>query len=249
MEVNQARFARIAGVSRPGINQAISRGRLVISGNGTLDTNNPLNRDYLEKHQWKQTSKTEEPPTAPGTERIPARVPHLYSPPAAVRHAMSDAQVASASGVAEEMLGFTIRELIMQHGTINGIERYVKILRDLTTADEKDQRMQERRGVQIPRDFVTSHVFTLLEQMMNKLLDVPARIVDSLIAHVMSDDDDARQKIINEIRDNLTVVITDSKELVVRQLEGAKGKEDDGVQEGIQDLKEQMSELAEAREN
>ena len=251
MEVTQAAFARMAGVSRASINGKIKNKTLILNSAGMLDTDNPLNREYLNAHQQKNTRQTIAP--APlsffGETETHNAAQKINGEKNAPQHKYlyTDSAAATAAGVPEYMLGLTIRELMAQYGAIQTVEKYVKILRDLTSADEKDQRMRERRQTLIPKDFVTAHVFELLEQMMSKLLDMPERIADNLIALVLTDKKDSRQKIINAMRDNVSVVITDTKELVIKQLELLKSKytstTSDATADAVQDLKEQIDEL------
>jgi hypothetical protein len=130
----------------------------------------------------------------------------------------------SQTGTAGEMLNMTIRELVSKYGSMANVEKYVKILRDLTAADEKDQRIQERRLIQIPKDFVQSSVTSLLETLMNKLLDLPERIADQAIAFVQADVDTARQKIILLLNDDISAAIADSKNQINNKIQNMKGK-------------------------
>ena len=51
MEVSKADFARMAGVSKAAISKKSKNKRLIVNSAGLLDTDNPINRMYLEKHQ------------------------------------------------------------------------------------------------------------------------------------------------------------------------------------------------------
>ena len=245
----------MAGVSRASVCGKVKNKTLIVDSGGMIDTDNPVNREYLEMHQQPATQTQTD--TAPASADVSGgeKAQGVYTlkiRPVPKRraqgYAMTDSAAATAAGIPEELLGLTIRELIARFGTVQNIEKYVKILRDLTAADEKDQRMRERRMAQIPKDFVTSQVFGLLEQMTNRLLDMPERIVDGLIALAATNDDSARQKIINSIRDNVSITISDTKNLIIKQLEVLKNKYDDNADttaNAIQDLKEQISELTE----
>ena len=234
----------MAGVSRASVCGKVKNKTLIVDSGGMIDTDNPVNREYLEMHQ--------QPATQTQTDTAPASADVSGGEKAQGVYTLKIRPVpkrrAQGYAMTEELLGLTIRELIARFGTVQNIEKYVKILRDLTAADEKDQRMRERRMAQIPKDFVTSQVFGLLEQMTNRLLDMPERIVDGLIALAATNDDSARQKIINSIRDNVSITISDTKNLIIKQLEVLKNKYDDNADttaNAIQDLKEQISELTE----
>jgi hypothetical protein len=49
------------------------------------------------------------------------------------------------SGIPGQLLGITIRELAERFHDLDGMERYVKIWRDLIDAEEKELAVQERR--------------------------------------------------------------------------------------------------------
>ena len=53
MEVTQSVFASMAGVNRASICVGIKKKSLVMNSAGKLDTDNPVNRRYLDKHQKK----------------------------------------------------------------------------------------------------------------------------------------------------------------------------------------------------
>ena len=78
--------------------------------------------------------------------------------------------------------------------------------------------------IQIPKDFVQSSVTSLLETLMNKLLDLPERIADQAIAFVQADVDTARQKIILLLNDDISAAIADSKNQINNKIQNMKGK-------------------------
>ena len=255
MEVNQATFARMASVSRASISGKIKNKTLIINSAGMLDTDNPVNREYLNMHQVKQaqiqSNFAAATATLSGGEKIPANIPKIQtktSGQAPRGYAMTDSAATRAAGIPEYMLGLTIRELVAQHGTLQNIEKYVKILRDLTTADEKDQRLQERRNILISKAFVTSHLFGLQEQQRNKMLDMPERVVDGLIALVQSGAENCRQQMINNMRDNISVIFADTTELMIKQLKGLENTASENETDTLQDLKEQIDVLTEKTE-
>jgi acetone carboxylase gamma subunit len=47
--------------------------------------------------------------------------------------------------IPRQLLGMTIRELITRYQGIDSVERYIKVLQDLTDLDEKYLLIQERR--------------------------------------------------------------------------------------------------------
>lgn len=230
MEVTQSVFASMAGVNRASICVGIKKKSLVMNSAGKLDTDNPVNRRYLDKHQKKLQE-------AHSFETFGEQVELGAVQKAAVAPKNLEAD---RNGVAGNLLNLTMRELIQQHGNMANVERYAKLVKDLTVADEKEQRIQERRLEQIPKDFVQASVFGFLEALMNKLLDLPERIADQAVAYVQADADTARSKIKNLLSDDITAAITDSKNQIIGGIENMKGRysQEDSLRDIVSDVME-----------
>lgn len=206
MEVSKADFARMAGVSKAAISKKSKNKRLIVNSAGFIDTDNPINRMYLEKHQKKLNKMPgvipgisagapvapAEPtapaavlpvPSAPGA-AIPGQPAETTTPAASARRTSAGNITVSAGYAADanKMLNMTLRELLQNYNGLDGIEKYAKILKDLMAADERAQRIQERRQLQIPKDFVISRLFGYINQQNNRLLDLPESMADQLIA-------------------------------------------------------------------
>ena len=232
MEVIPAEFARMAGVTRAAIGGKVKNGTLIINSAGMLDTDNPVNRAYLNKKQNLQQQSYAMP--------SPVVTPAVVS----VGSQQVQAAPAKKDNTPQQMLNMTLREIVAAYGSMDGVERYVKVLRDLTTADEKTQRLQEKRQMQIPRDFVVARLFGFINQLTNKILDVPDSLADQVIALVQSDSENCRQKIINYTRDVLSRAIGGSKEHIINELTSLKAKYDDSenISQKIDELYEQSLE-------
>ncbi len=228
MEVKAAEFARMAGVSRMAISGKIKNGTLVLNSGGKLDTDNPLNRAYLNKKQEKQKATLQMQELEKTlTEKTIATVNNRNARTTSLSGAGSKIKQGQAQGKAASMLGMTIQELIVRYGDFKGIGEYAKILRDLTAADEREQKTQERRMLQVPKDFVVSRLFSFIDQLMNKLLDIPEAVCDQVIALALSaDESKRRQEVINVLSDNLARCIGGCKEHIISELNGLKGKYD-----------------------
>ena len=217
MEVKQSQFATFCGVSRAAISKKVKNNTLIVNSAGMLDTDNPVNRAYLDKQKARKELRSVVTPTKTFTGSIKN----------------SDAGDKQLTPI--ELLNMPLREIVQTYGSVTNVERYAKLLKDLTTADEKDQRIQERRLVQIPKDFVTNTVFGLLETLMQKLLDIPDRLADQVIAYVQADVTSARQRIINTLSDNISVSIADAKQQIINKIENMKSKYDqeDIIQDAV----------------
>lgn len=238
MEVTQAEFARMAGVSRAAVSKKISNRTLIINSAGMLDTDNPVNRSYLDRHQGRVNLVIQQANTAVSSGRPAAE--KATTPPKTGAAYMAPAAYPEQSGMPAELLKMTLRELFQKYGSFDGLERYVKVLKDLMTADEKSQRLEEKRMLQIPKDFVIARVFGFLNQLSNKILDAPDTMADQVIALAKAGSDDCRAKVVLYMRDTLSRSIGGAKEAVINELQSLKGKYDDDDRTDIRDVLEEL---------
>jgi len=261
MEVTQAEFARMCGVKPPSISEKIKNGTLIINSGKKLDTDNPVNRNYLTAKQNKlqfeiQTQNFATQQSAPHqlkaqpSKNSVVKPGRVFTPETAASFsALNSASTAAGApeytitaGLTDAMLNMTLLQLITRYGGVAGIERFAKILQTLTTANEKELRLQERRQELVPKDFVTSRLFGYVDQLMNKLLDWPEGIVDTLIAKALASKQEARTELINYMRDGLTRCICDAKQHIANELDGLRSKYDTNRTE-IEELKETIEGL------
>jgi hypothetical protein len=89
--VNLADFARIAKISKPAVTKAIGSGRLIRQADGKIDTENPVNANYLAlkqkgvvilPHAQKEKPAPPEPPPVRAPLKPPARA--TVAPPAVI---------------------------------------------------------------------------------------------------------------------------------------------------------------------
>lgn len=222
----------MAGVSRVAIHKKIENKTLILNSGKMLDTDNPVNRAYLDKKQNKQKIASM---TLSAAEKTTSA-----SSPRQVQTVMIPAPMPEPeNNIPAEMLQMNLRELFQRFGNFQGLQDYVKILKDLTTADEKTQRLEERRQLQIPKDFVVARLFGFLNQLSNKILDAPDSMADQVIALVKSESD--RAKIVTYMRDVLSRCIGGAKENIINELNSLKGKYDDensDLRDAIDELKD-----------
>lgn len=225
MEVIASEFARMAGVSAMAVSKKIQNGTLIRNSAKKLDTDNPVNRAYLDRKQAKfkenlrlRSFEAEASDAADALAEIPASVP------AELRAGgYSSGNGAQAAG---DMLKMTLGQLLRRYTSVDGIEKYAKILRDLSAADEREQKTQERRLAQIPKDFVVQRLFGYVEQLMQRLLDVPEAVCDQVVAVTLAGGDGVRISVQHIISDSLTRCIAGAKEHVIGELDALKGKYD-----------------------
>jgi len=223
MEVKPAEFARLCGVTRQSVYSKIKNHTLVVNAAGLLDTDNPLNARYMADQKRKSAGLAPaQPPPGQGAGGETAAPPASqgYSPPPL----KTDVDIASEAGVPAEMLDLPLRELIIRYGGLYGLERQAKILQQITAANDRYQRTQERGLKLIPKDFVQGTTIQFLKTLTRQILEYPESSVDDIIAKVQAHGADAKPEIIQILRNGLGRVIGGAKDEITRDLENLKGK-------------------------
>ena len=146
------------------------------------------------------------------------------------------------SGSAKDIMNCTMGELLRRFNSIDNIERFSKIIRDLSAAEEREQKLQERRLIQVPKDFVVQRVFGYMDQLMEQLLDVPEAVCDQVIAVSLANGQDKRESVMNILNDNLTRCISGAKSHIVNELTALRSKYDKQENENIR-LREKLAEM------
>jgi hypothetical protein len=241
MEVKPAEFARLAGVSRASISGKMKKKTLIVNAAGFLDTDNPTNAGYLSRHNQKAAETTVAAYTINGGVS-PVKLPAPGAVPAA--NLADDSTIAQLAFAPREVLGLTIRELILNFPGLDKIERYSKILKDFTMAAEKDQRMKERSLTLIEKDFVVSRLFGFIDTLTKQSFDFPEAVADRVIALSKAQGEAARNDVITIMRDGIGRVIAGAKNQVIAELNVLKGKyqNDSRNDDKFDELKEVLEE-------
>jgi hypothetical protein len=217
MEVRPAQFARMAGVSSVAICKKSKNKTLIVNAAGFLDTDNPVNAAYLSMHREKNAQ------SPPGIMRVvsPSKLNNQYLPNSP---ALDDTEIARLSGIRIDLLHMTIRELILMFPGLDKIDRYMKYYKECTITREKELRIDERELKLIPKDFVISRLFPLVNTITKDLLDYPEGEVEKIIAIVRASGEGARNEIIKTMKDGLGRIIVGAKEQIVSELSNLKSK-------------------------
>jgi hypothetical protein len=242
MEVKPAEFARLAGVSRASISGKMKKKTLIVNAAGFLDTDNPTNAGYISRHSQKAAEATAAAYTSNGGIVSPVKLPAPGAVPAA--NLADDSMIAQLAFTPREVLGLTIRELILNFPGLDKIERYSKILKDFTMAAEKDQRMKERGLTLIEKDFVVSRLFGFIDTLTKQSLDFPEAVADRVIALAKAQGEAARNDVITIMRDGIGRVIAGAKGQVISELNVLKSKyqNDSRNDDKFDELKEVLEE-------
>ena len=223
MEWKQADLCKQHNLDPSTLSKAIKRGAVVKNAAGLIDDENTINKIFLAKRRIKDTSAALAD-DGKNAERVVKKIDFT---------AFDDYEIAEHAGLPKKLLGMNIRELVIKFKGLDGLERYVKMLRDLAAADEKDQKTQERRLQLVEKDFIIARVFSFLDVLMRQLLEHPEGIVDGIIALVQSEGTAARQEIVRTMEKAISNIIKDAKAQVIKELSGlrAKYQDDDKLDE------------------
>jgi hypothetical protein len=235
MEYKQGDFCKNYGLEPSTVSKAIKRGALQKNTAGLVDDENTLNKVFLAKHRLKTTNEF---PADDGksTERLVKQIDFT---------ALDDYQIGERAGLPKKLLGMTIRELVIKFKGLDGLEGYIKMLRDLAAADEKDQKTQERRLQLVEKDFIIARVFQFLDVLMKQLLEWPEGAVDGIIALVQSEGDAARRDVSRILEKGIMDIIKNAKAQVIKELSGLRAKYQDD--DKLDEVKAAIEELQEAR--
>jgi hypothetical protein len=111
------------------------------------------------------------------------------------------------------------------------------MLRDLTAADERDQKVRDRGLKLIEKDFVIARLLQYMDILMKQLLEYPESCVDEIIALVQAEGGAARLDASRKLETGISKIIKDSKDQLIKELSGlrAKYQDTDGLDQKIKD--------------
>jgi hypothetical protein len=234
MEYKQADFCRKYGLREDTVSKAIKRGALLKNTAGLIDDENTLNKVFLAKHRLKANAEALAD-DGKNAERVIKQIDFST---------LDDYAIAEHAGLPQKLLSMTIRELVIKHRGLSGLGEYIKMLRDLAAADEKDQKTRERRLQLVEKDFIISHVFQFLDVLMKQLLEWPKGAVDGIVALVQSEGAEARNDVTRLMEKGITDIIKDAKGQVIKDMDSlrAKYRDEDRLDEVKAVIEEAMGE-------
>jgi hypothetical protein len=235
MEYKQADLARAYGIPESTISRAIGRGDLVKNSGGRIDDENPKNKAYLSERHQKGNRDAEPDSSGKPVSKPPATVALIEARPT---------DLESRLEVYKQMRSMTIQEAIALYGSAEAMRDFVGALRDISAAEEKDTKTREKRLELVEKDFVTSHVYQFLDNLMKQLLEFPESSVDGIIALVLSRGQDARLEVSQKMEAGLTKIISGAKEHITKALLGLKAKyqkdDEDEIKERLEAIETKL---------
>jgi hypothetical protein len=115
MEYKQADFCRTYGLEASTVSKAIKRGALQKNTAGLIDDEHTLNKVFLVKRRLKSVNEALAD-DGKNAERVVNQIDFS---------ALNDEEIAKHAGLSRKLLGMTIRELVIKHRGLDGIERYI----------------------------------------------------------------------------------------------------------------------------
>jgi hypothetical protein len=227
MEYKQADFCKTYGIEPSTVSKAIKRGAVQMNAAGLIDDEHTLNKVFLAKHRLKSTNEALAD-DGKNTERIVSQIDFA---------ALDDEEIAKHAELPRKLLGMTIGELVKKFRGLDGIERYIKMLRDLVAAEEKDQKTQEHRLRLVEKDFIIASVMQFLDVLMKQLLEWPDGVADGIIAAVQSEGEASRRDVVSLMEKGLAEIIKDAKGQVIKEINSlrAKYQEKDDLSEQVRE--------------
>jgi hypothetical protein len=224
-------LAGMAGVSKQAISKRCKKDLAAAMVGGLVDLDHALVVAFLRDRGVKAPSAPRAPTRSAKASREASGAPtgagdvrdFAIAPPTGYRPNLDadDPAAPFAPGSPEDLeyLGSLLEPLIARFGTDEGCKNYLIALREKENIRAKRLSNEETEGQSIPREFVVTHILSLLEETNKRLLgDMPKTLVRRLfaMAHsgatatdgereareaVSSHLDTVRQKIAKTIRD------------------------------------------------
>jgi len=132
------------------------------------------------------------------------------------------------TGLPARMMKLNLKNLVVKYGGPMMLKSWADILVKIMSANEKDQKIQERRLELIQKDFVISRLFMFLETLSSRIFDYTENIPVEIIALVKSGANDIEIEIKKKMRKDFAILLKDTKENIIRELENLKTKYEKG---------------------
>jgi hypothetical protein len=227
MEYKQADFCKTYGLEPSTVSKAVKRGAVQKNTAGLIDDEHTLNKVFLAKRRLKSANEALAD-DGKNAERVASQIDFT---------ALDDEEIAKHAGLPRKLLGMSIRGLVIKFKGLDGLQDYIKMLRDLTAADEKDQKTQERRLQLVEKDFIISRIIQFLDMLMKQLLEWPDGAADGIIATVQSEGAASRHDVVSLMEKGIAEIIKDAKGQVIKEINSlrAKYQETDDISEKIKE--------------
>ncbi len=213
--ISKAELSRWAGVSRAAVTKACKTFLAEAASDKGVDVDHALARGWLREHG---VDTLPDPPAVKSKPRAAKPKPRAAKQKPQ-KPAKNAPQVTHKAAPAESihdldhLENLTVREVVMQYGSIEGFKRFVDSLKSISDYKYKELRARQQRGELVDRDKVAGIVFPMIDVAFSRLVtDVPAAASKAVVARVQSGGPDTNTDVLKIIRDANSKVLKDLKQ-------------------------------------
>jgi len=251
-EIKPAQLAKIAGLKRQAVYNAIRRGNIISNSAGLVDTQNKKNMDWMLNHnvseknvnqylyeiQNREKKQKESkvisnplPDIRKNNKKKPLDIEpekidiiQKYIEPKQENKLHDELEFENISGLPSEVMNLKLFELVKRHGGPMMLTGWSLILQRIMSAQQMEQKIKERRLELVEKDFVISRLMLYLETLSSQLFDYTESFPIRAISLVKSDVDSMELHIKQQMRKDFSILIKDTKERLNKELENLKRK-------------------------
>lgn len=211
---SKADLARLAGVSRAAVTKAAQGALADAVTDGKIDISHPVVVEWL-------TSKATAPEPVEIRKASPRPAATIKQPAnntttPTVSHKPS-LELTGAGYDVTQLENLTIREVVMRYGSVEGFKRFVESLKSIAEYNFRELKIKTQRGELIQRDLVVGALLPLVDVAYQRLVsDVPAAIIQQVVARLESGGVDAVLDCEKIIRDAISKVLKSTKESIIQ---------------------------------
>jgi hypothetical protein len=251
-EINSSQLAKIAGLNRQAVYNAIRRGKIISNTAGKVDTQNKKNIEWMRQHgisendviqflneiqnkqQKKQKIKAKSNPMSKIREKIEKKEINIdpeiiqkteqYFTPESKNKTDDELLFEDISGLPAKMMKLNLFQLVIRYGGPMQLSAYSLILQRIMSASKIDQETRMKRLELIEKDFIISRVMLYIETLSKMLFDHADSFPIKVISLVRSEIDMVEIEIKKSMREYYSILIKDTKEKIKDELENLKKK-------------------------
>lgn len=224
MKLKGAQLSKVVGCVQNFLNKELKAGRLVRDKNKLYDTDNEINKAWLVKRNvnpdsinmvGKKIKKKKLKAVKSNTGKVleKKKLEVLLDTGAE----SEEGNFEDLTGLPDELLGQTIRQLSLKFGGFAGIKNYVDVLDKLMSARKKDIDAQEKRKELVSKDFV-EYLKGYIDSLMNQLFDYAEAAQIDIIPLVQADPEKAVLKIPEILRKNFQKLAVQTQKQMSREI-------------------------------
>jgi len=242
MEVKPILLSKVVNISRQSIYNDIRRGNLIKNSGGMIDTQNKINLEWMLKHNVSENiiisylDKIQEKEK----EKEKIKVKSNQKPKIKIKSeenkndidlkteidnkSYDELEFEDISGLPARMMKLNLFQLVMKYGGPMILTNWSLILQRIMAAQEKEQKIKERRLELIEKDFVISQVVLYLEILSNFLFDYAESQPIQFISLIKSGKESIEILLKKQMTKDFSMILKNTKLKLLKQIEGLRKK-------------------------